>query len=486
MPGAFDTFVNQNKGDLQEAFGNIEDYIKQPRDYEQAQKEISAKMQDREKERKFWDISNRLQGIDYNNLPTTKAVESNELNPDHPDFVMPDKSTNPAVQNYWQYVNNLNEADEKGNKKYGDAKPVSFPEYIKMHPDLEQHIGEQHYRKRTDNVTLTPQELDMAAYKSVGLDDNDINFYNQNKNSIDKITDWNQKVQQTLLKAGSRLKPRYGKRDLSEDIMQQGQQLLLPEPKEIKHKYAFHQAGDKTLKYDEATGNYSYIDNPGKDSKKKKTAGEYKAMSYEDVMKDIPADEMGDYYSFFSKDVQGKIRNDFPEIAKEVDRTNKEGEYTPKQGKVGRRSSGPKRRKNFNDYTPEQLKNVKAGELDKMTVDELSSLKKNKKYLSDDVKEKLRTMRETDDNSGTDSKSDNFADKDKTNEGNQDSYADETDDGVADRVKEWQNYFDDIQSGKNQANWDDEKKKFWTEMDSYKKKSLISKDDYDYLSKTYY
>jgi hypothetical protein len=392
MPGGFDEFINNSGQDILEAIGNLEDYIKIPRDYEEAMNDINREKQKQEKVRKYWDIANKINMIDYDSLPLTKKMETDVFNPSHPDFVMMDKSDNPAVQSYYQYITNLNETNEDGTLKYPEAKSIDFRTYLDMNPNLQQYITPQHYTKQTNEIALTPEEYEMNAYKSAGLTDDDIAFYKENKNSIDTISSWNQKVQNMIYSLAPGLKSKFGKRDLSGQLSVKGSQLLLPEQVQQKHKYGFKEVGDKMLKYDETTGNYKVIDIPG--LKKKETTKEWEYFIDEDgsltgekgkvFWGERVQDESGKWKIEYKSDLN---EQEMKEYQNEMDKMNKTGVYAPK-GRTGRRR-GSSRGVNFSSWKPEQFKNLTQEQIDNLSVGDLKELTGYKKYLSSDIKDYL-------------------------------------------------------------------------------------------------
>ena len=469
MPGWFDNFVKENSADILSAEGNIEDYIRLPKTLEESQKILNNMQLEHDKTKKFWDISNKLQGIDYDTVPTTKKVDGMELDPEHPDFKIPDKSENPAVIKYRKYVADHSEKDAEGKPLY-DGEALDFKTYLDKNPDLKAYIGEQHYRKKTDEVALTPEEYKLEAYKGAGLNDNDIKFYDENKSSIDNITDYNQKVQNMLLGMYPNLISRKGKMgDMYGKIAEQrGQNLMINEGAPVKHKFGFKDVGGKVLKYDEGTGNYKVLDI---DSNKKKSddPGNWEHFIDEDGSK---TGEKGKVYwgireknektgNFEIKYMGNLNEQEQKDYQNDEDKKNKEGVYTPKTG-TGRRSGSRRSKESkIGDMKPEDFKKVRAGDLKNMDVADIDQLKKYKKYLNPSVQDEL--------------------DKVETDGKPNDAYTDESD---PETFKYFDKYANQLDAEKDKDKWHSLQESFLADLEKYKGK--LSQNDYEDFYNSYY
>lgn len=467
MTGWLDKFLNTNKPDITEALGNVEDYIRTPNDYEEAMTEINQRQAEKQKVQKFWDIANRLGSIDYDSVPKTKKIESTELNPDHRDFQMMDKSSNPAVQSYYKYIQDLNEKNDDGTPKYKDVKANDFQTFLEMNPELQESIGPQHYRPRTDEAVLTPEEYQLEAYKMAGLDDNDIKFYAENKNTIDNISDWNKKVQNMLYSMATGIKPKFGKRDLSGNVLQQGSDLLLPEAVIPKHKYSMKEVGNKLLRWDEATGNYKVIDVP--QDQEETSPDDWEHFIDEDGSK---TGETGTvYWGERVKDNEGKWNIVFRSKLNEQemkdyqngeDKKNKEGVYASKKKTGSKRYSSKKKR--IGEKTPEELKNVRLEDLDNMSVDDLEALYKKKNYLKPSVQEELE--------------------KRKEGESQNTEFAEESDQGTWDYFAKYAGEIDDAYKSEDKTKFNSLQDSFLADLEKYKAK--LSESDYQDFKDAYY
>lgn len=471
MGTILDQIFKKNAPEINQAIGFLEDEGRTD-SYRTFSKELDKLRGERESEARFGNILNKLQYIDYNSVPMEKSVDNLSINPNHPDLVAPETSQNPVIQQYNAYKKKFEETDETGNKVI-KQQPVSFEEYLGYYPELKAGLGENYYIKSTKKEPMTPEEYKIAAYKSAGLTDEDIMFYEQNKDKLKGRNSYNERVRNFINQSVPQVMSRVGKKgDMYAKMLQgQGEDMLLPESEQPKNPWDISIKDGKVIKMNKQTGQWTVADIPGMEEKS------------DPKNWDIFIDEDGSvtgtkgepYYGERVQDTDGTFKKVFRDRLNQqekddwnADNTIRDNKTTPKKT-GGRRSPGGNRKFSVSKMGVDDMKKIKPSDIGSKykTVEQLEELQKNSDYLTEETRDAIEKYLE---------------------QGPEPDYANESDQATIKYFEDYTLALDDAynaeKEGKQpQGYYDNFKKSFLADLEKYR--NYLSKEDYKYYYDNY-
>jgi len=473
MGGILDQIFKKNEPEINQAIGFLEDEGRTD-SYRTFSKELEKLRGERESEAKFGNILNKLQYIDYNSVPMEKSVDNMSINPNHPDLVAPETSQNPVIQQYNAYKKKFDETDETGNKVL-KQQPVGFEEYLGYYPDLKAGLDENYYIKSTKKEPMTPEEYKIAAYRSAGLTDEDIMFYEQNKDKLKGRNSYNERVRNFINQSVPQVMSRVGKKgDMYAKMLQgQGEDMMLPESEQPKNPWDISIKDGKVIKLNKQTGQYNVTDIP--EMNKKSDQKNWDVFIDEDGS--VTGTKGNPYYGERVEGEGGKYKIEFRDNLNKQelddfnasnDKRDKTGVYTPK---VPGKKKGPGGFKKFSmsKMGVDEVKKIKPSDIGSKykTVEQLEELQKNDEYLTEETRKAI---------------------EDYLASGPEPDYAGESDQSTVKYFEDYTIALDDAyeaeKSGQQpQGYYDNFKKSFMADLEKYR--NYLSKEDYKYYYDNY-
>jgi len=396
--GAFDEFITKHGTDLDEALGNVEDNRIRTSTFEEAMKQLDEKQQDKTNTKRYWDIVNRMGSIDYATLPTTKKSSYVDFDPEHPDFQLPDKSSNEAIKQYNAYLQAFSETNDDGTPKYS-GKALNMKDYFEKYPSLKEYLDEGHFKTFEKEEEISTDELRDAAYQSAGLTPDDVAFYDERKNKIETINAYNQKIKRMVAGMYPRLVSKKGKVGdfYAKMFGQTADEMQLNQPEPVKQKVKYEYKDGKLIAINENTGSVKVTD---VEKKPKTKMSDWEIFTDEDGSKTgtvgtpflgerVPQED-GSYKIVYRDKLNAQELKEFNRKEETADNRLEKSNKLPGRKRLG--SNGPKHR-DFGNMTPEEIKKLSVTDINNMDVTELNTLKGDnyKGLLSDEQKNAIKS-----------------------------------------------------------------------------------------------
>lgn len=412
--GILDEIQQRYGTDLNQAIGYGED-IQRFGTFKEANQFLEGVKQKREQVEKFGNIMNKLNYIDWNNVPVQKQVEEVGINEQHPDFINPENSQNPAIKGWYEYKKKFEETDDQGNKKV-QGTPLGFMEYLSYYPELQGQIPEQYFTKSAKNVDMTPDEYKLAALKSAGLSDEEIAFYEQNKQTIDSVDNYNKQVKSYLNGIIPTIKSRFGTMGdiYGQQLESTANDMLIPQSTPIKNQWKIEYKDGKIIKVNNSTGTYSVTDIEGTKKSDPKNWGVFidedgsvTGKKGEPFWGERTQGKDGQYKIEY-RDVLNKQERD--DWQADNDKRDKTGVYTPKTNTGRRTRTGSKKKFSVSNMDASEMKKIKPSDIGTKykTIEELEELEKNGEWLTEETRDAIAAYKDQGEVKEIETKNDNM------------------------------------------------------------------------------
>lgn len=409
-------FLDQYTPQIKELIGNIDDVYSLD-DFDKAMEKFGAIKQYKQDVQRFGQLKNKYLGVDLNSIPMDREVDTETINPDYLNL-LPEDMMPSSVKEYTAYQDRL-----KGEDGNFTQQPIAFDEYIKTIPGYYDDLKTNHpgaFKTVKQKQALTDEELQQAYDLATGMTPEEIKWYKENEG---KFTP--QQANEVLMQMISQTAPTLQSsgslgNTLSERYKNEGMMQMLND-KKTEYKTHFDNNGNM-IYFDPTDPTKFKVVQYGKG--KSEFTDDINKVGYRIVEKDgkyvyqFPSEggwvdskleatpEQYDAYNTTLTD-KGLSYEDKREINSSFKTTR-----TPRRRKVGSNNV------NFGNFKPGDFSKMTIESLDKLSVGDLSELKKYKKYLPNDVKREfekriqsgsLDTEDSMDDNTNTNSQSFQYA-----------------------------------------------------------------------------
>lgn len=446
MPGALDKFLGLYGGDVQELLGNVSD-LHVTDNYREAMDKLNSMDAEKERVAKFYDMYNRLQGVDDNMVPKEREIEEQSFNYDDPRMYQSDNELN---KRYADYVENYKKVNP-------DKEVMAFDKYVEAIPGLKDQLSvEGYYKTGKTKQSLTPEERQAEKYRLAGFEEQDIADYEQMLNEKLNQDDYNRKLQNLVYKYYPMLTSQGSKKDQMAKLFEkQAGEKVLSIKQGQNGEWKFEIEGGNVIKYNPKTGQYS-VSTLGK-QEKETTKGW-----------DIFEDANGNPYWGERVNKDGKWGIEFRSELDPAEKRDYEqnlqikSNKLEKSGRQPRGSRGPRGRvdKITSNEADEIMKYDDADNLTKAEMRQKAELMGNKQVLAEYDKIDRKEI-----------------DADKGD------YEDESDQGTLDFFDKYADEIDAAWESGDQDKFHQLQDGFLAELEKYKGK--LSKEDYWVYKKSY-
>jgi hypothetical protein len=162
--------------------------------YEDAMDHINELKTYKDSVRKVQDITDKLTSVDLNNVPLTKPVDKEVIDPNWMNYYTKEELQNvKPLSNYLAY-------SEEQSKNGKDI--LSMDDYLKNRPDLYNELKTTHgniFKKQTDQQPMSNDELTAEYYRQAGLKPEDVKWYLENKGKY-TATQYNERINDLVTK----------------------------------------------------------------------------------------------------------------------------------------------------------------------------------------------------------------------------------------------------------------------------------------------